>query len=150
MRTTTNDEVILLVDDDEQFRDNLKRQLEGDGFQVVAAEGRITAEKLLKKIRPDLAVINLVMEEADSGFVLAHHIKKIDPGIPVILVTASMSESRLDFDTATAEERSWIKADALVEKPLRFEQVEREIARLLRGAVESGRGGGHGGNGVSH
>lgn len=149
MRATSNDEVILLVDDDEQFRMSLKAQLEADGFQVVAAEGRRTAENLLRKIHPDLAIVNLVMEEEDAGFVLAYHIKKADPKIPVILVTASMNETRLGFDTATAEERSWIKADALVEKPLRFEQIEREIMRLLRNNVEAGHNG-HGENGNGH
>ena len=149
MRAITNDEVILIVDDDELFRANLKAQLEADGFQVISAEGRRTAEGLLKKVRPDLAIVNLVMEEEDAGFVLAYHIKKILPSVPVILVTASMNETRLGFDTATAEERSWIKADALVEKPLRFEQIEREIMRLLRNNVESGNGHGNG-NGNGH
>lgn len=135
MKATTSDEMILLVDDDEIFRKSLKEHLEADGFQVIAAEGRKTAEELLQKMRPDLAIVNLCMEEMDSGFVLSYHIKKLDPSVPVIMITASLNEARMVFDTTTTEERTWIKADALIEKPLRFEQVEREIARLLKEGV---------------
>ncbi len=38
----------------------------------------------------------------------------------------------MDFDAATDEERSWIKADAMLAKPIRFEQLKREIDRLLK------------------
>ncbi|HQA00466.1 MAG TPA: response regulator, partial [Phycisphaerae bacterium] len=80
----------------------------------------------------DLAVLDVMMEKMDGGFVLSHRIKKNDPSIPVILITSVSSETGIDFDTATAEERSWVKADALLSKPVRFEQLTREIDRLLK------------------
>jgi CheY-like chemotaxis protein len=63
--------------------------------------------------------------------VLCHHIRKQDPSIPVILVTSVNSETGMDFDMATGEDREWIKADALLAKPIRFEQLLGEIDRLL-------------------
>ncbi len=59
--------------------------------------------------------------------------KKKYPGMPVVLVTAVTSETGLEFDAATDEERSWVKADALLAKPVRFEQLKREIERLAKG-----------------
>ena len=73
-----------------------------------------------------------MMEDPDAGFMLCHHIRKKDPSIPVILVTSVNSETGLDFDMATDEERVWIQADALLSKPIRFEQFKREIDRLLK------------------
>jgi CheY-like chemotaxis protein len=64
---------------------------------------------------------------------LCYRIKKQDPTIPVIMVTSVTSETGLDFDATTKEERSWIKADALLDKPVRFEQLQREMNRLLKG-----------------
>jgi len=72
------------------------------------------------------------MEHSDAGFALAYHIKKKDESIPVILVTAVASETGLEFDVATNEERSWVKADAFLAKPIRFEQLLAEIKKYLK------------------
>ena len=82
-------------------------------------------------MRPDVAVVDVMMEYPDAGFVLCHHIRKKDPSIPVILVTSVNRETGMDFDMATEEDRVWIKADALLAKPIRFEQLLGEIDRLL-------------------
>ena len=123
---------VLLVDDDSDFLLQQKAMLEQAGFTVLQAESEAAAEALLNEHRPDLAVLDVMMEKMDAGFVLSHRIKKSDPSIPVILITSVSSETGLDFDTATDEERSWIKADALLAKPVRFEQLTREINRLLK------------------
>ncbi len=123
---------ILVADDDVDFRTQLVVQLGAAGFRVVAAEGRAAAEELIAQTRPDLAVVDLMMEEMDGGFALCHHIKKLDPTIPIILVTAVAGETGHRFDAATDEERAWVKADVLLAKPIRFEQLRREIDRLLK------------------
>jgi hypothetical protein len=48
------------------------------------------------------------------------------------MATAVASEAGLGFDTATPEERSWVKADALLNKPIRPEQLRKEMLRLLK------------------
>jgi CheY-like chemotaxis protein len=72
-----------------------------------------------------------MMEHMDGGFALCYHIKKKNGRIPVILISAVTSETGLEFDAATDEERSWVKADVMLTKPVRFEQLKREIDRLL-------------------
>jgi hypothetical protein len=49
----------------------------------------------------------------------------------VILVTGVAAETGIPFSAATREERIWIKADALLPKPIRFEQLQPEVERLL-------------------
>jgi CheY-like chemotaxis protein len=122
---------ILLVDDDDDFLFQHRLQLENAGFGVISAQGQKPAEELLARQRPDVAVVDVMMENPDAGFVLCHHIRKMDPSIPVILVTSVNSETGMDFDLATEEDRMWIKADALLAKPIRFEQLLGEIDRLL-------------------
>ena len=125
---------VLVVDDDADFLAQQKLQLTNAGFKVVTAESEAQAEELLEDIHPDIAVLDLMMEQFDGGFTLCYRIKKKDPSIPVIIVTGVTSETSLTFDAATAEERSWVKADALLPKPIRFEQLKREIDRLLTAA----------------
>ena len=123
---------VLLVDDDSDFLFQQRVQLEAAGFEVLAADGQAEATEILGRLRPDLAVIDLMMENADAGFTLSYHIKKKDPTIPVIMVTSVNSVTGMDFDAATDQERSWIKADAFLAKPIRFEQLKHQIDRLLK------------------
>ena len=124
---------VLVVDDDYDFRMQMRMQLESAGYEVIEAGGEAEARKLLETLRPDLAFIDLMMEHSDAGFALGHHIKRKDPTIPVVLVSAVTSETGITFDAATSEERSWVKADAMLAKPVRFEQLKREMDRLLKG-----------------
>ena len=43
------------------------------------------------------------------------------------MVSSVTSRSGLEFDAITDGERAWIKADAFLAKPVRFEQLQREI-----------------------
>ena len=128
-----NNKTILLVDDDLDFLLQQKTHLVAMGYEVVTAESAGEAETLLadENFTPDAAVLDLMMEYDDAGFVLCHHLKRRNPNTPVILCTAVASESSIVFDVSTDEERSWIKADVLLEKPVRFEQLQFELTRLL-------------------
>ncbi|MEN6452142.1 MAG: response regulator [Thermoguttaceae bacterium] len=127
----TEKPLVLLVDDDEDFLFQQRVQLQDAGFEVITAQGQAQAEKILADQKPDVAVVDVMMENPDAGFVLCHHIRKNTPSMPVILVTSVNSETGIDFDMATEENREWIKADVLLSKPIRFEQLLGEIDRLL-------------------
>jgi CheY-like chemotaxis protein len=123
---------VMLVDDDRDYLNLMQMQLEAAGYKVATAESEAEGEELLRSLRPDVAVVDLMMENMDGGFVLCHRIKKLDPKIPVIMVTAVSSETGIEFDAASDKNHTWFKADALLTKPARFEQLKREIERLLR------------------
>jgi CheY-like chemotaxis protein len=131
MTTPNVKPLVLLVDDDEDFLFQQRVQLQDAGFEVLTAHGQSQAETVLADHQPDIAVIDVMMENPDAGFVLCHHIRKKMPTVPVVLVTSVNSETGMDFDIATEEDRGWIKADALLSKPIRFEQLLGEINRLL-------------------
>ncbi|MCE5252251.1 response regulator [bacterium] len=133
METPRTQKKILIVDDDIDLLLQLRLQLEAAGFEVISAESKTEAEKILKDTRPDMAIVDLMMEHMDAGFTLSYHIKKIDPSIPVIMVTAVTRETGLEFDVSGGEDQVWLKADAILAKPIRFEQLQREISRLLKG-----------------
>jgi two-component system, OmpR family, response regulator len=120
----------LVVDDDEDFVIQQTAALERLGYAVVAAYGREEALSRLEECRPDLAVVDLMMDEMDGGFVLAHQIKRKYPQTPVIMVTAVTGATGLQFTVDAQRPQRWIKADALLAKPVRFEQLQREIERL--------------------
>lgn len=127
----TNKTTILVVDDDVDYIAQQEVQLTAAGFRVISAENSTEALELLKTEKADLAIVDLMMRYVDEGFMLCHKLKKQYPAIRIILVTGVAGETGLVFDAATEEERSWVKADMMLTKPVRFEQLKREIDRLL-------------------
>jgi two-component system, OmpR family, response regulator ResD len=126
---------ILVVDDDVDLQNQMKMMLEAAGYEVQTADGYSTAKVLLEEYLPDLAIIDMMLEETDGGLKLAYHLKKKTPDLPVIMVSSVTSRSGLEFDAITNGERTWLKADAFLAKPVRFEQLQREIKRLLPGVA---------------
>jgi len=98
---------------------------------VVAVESRAEAERYLESGCPDLAILDLMMEEEDSGFILSYRIKKCRPEVPVIISTAVAAERGISFDINSPGSRSWIKADHYLEKGFRMEQLRLLVKKYL-------------------
>ncbi len=134
MNAPTQRETILVVDDDPDFLAQTRMQLESYGYQVTTATGLKEADEMLAEHWPDLVLADLMMEVMDAGLVLCHRVKKKSPNTPFLLVTAVTGETGMEFE-ATAG--GWIKADAILTKPVRAEQLRREIDRVLQGKREA-------------
>lgn len=122
---------ILVVDDDIDQLDHVSMILRAEGYEVVRAQGQKEGEEAMLTSIPDLAILDLIMEHMDSGFVLCHQIKRLYPHTPVILLTAVKSETGVDFSPKSGGPVSWIKADVLLDKPVRPEQLRNEVKRLM-------------------
>ncbi len=129
---TTNKKTIFLVDDDVDIIMQMTKMLESMGFNVISACGQKEAEEMMNSIRPDLAILDLMMENKDSGFILSHRLKNKFPGLPVIIATALTAETGMMFSLEDANDRKWIHADLYLEKGIRSDQLHREINKLLK------------------
>lgn len=123
--------LILIVDDDPDYLFQMKHHVESFGFDTICAESVKEAEQVMAQ-KPDLAILDLMMETQDAGFVLAYKIKKQYPDVPVIIATAVTAETGLSFHLDTENDKSWIKADLYLEKGIRSDQLHREINKLLK------------------
>jgi len=135
----SDSKTILVVDDDLDVVAQLEAILGGAGYEVATASGREEAEELLLTVQPDLAIVDLMMEHMDAGFFLAHNLRKLYPGTPVILLTGVRAVTGLSFAAQSESARSWLKADKVLDKPVRREQLLAEVGRLLKRAGESPR-----------
>ena len=131
MENTKVKKKLLVVDSDFVLLGQMKAMLEAAGYDVVTAEERRTAEKLLLSVKPDLAILELILEEMDAGFVLGYEIRKLYPGTPIILLTSVLGKTGLSFDGRNPEARSWVPADKIIDKPARAEQLFEEVKKLL-------------------
>jgi len=114
---------ILIVDDEAIIRDSLRDWLTDAGYEVLTAGNGIEGLELVRKEKPGVAVIDLVLPGSD-GLDLLRKAKQIQPGIQVIIITAYSS-----VHTAIAA----IKEGAYdyIEKPFSPEKVELLIAKLV-------------------
>jgi len=123
---------ILIVDDDIDYLFQLKLQVEKFGFNVIVAESQKEAENLIASVKPDLAILDLMMENDDSGFILCYKMKRKFPDVPIIIATAVAAETGMTFGISTEQERKWIRADLYLEKGIRPDQLHKEILKLLK------------------
>jgi CheY-like chemotaxis protein len=121
---------VLLVDDDIDYLDQMSLQFGKLGYSVATAHNENEATAALEVELPDLVVLDLMMDKMDGGFGLANWIKERDPKLPVIMVTGVTAETGLVFEKAGKGQNDWIKADAVLAKPIRFEQILRELGKL--------------------
>jgi two-component system, OmpR family, response regulator len=131
-RDTNRPPLVLIVDDDPDFLLQHETHFQALGFEVATADREDAARELLDQRQPDLAVVDLMMQQPDSGFTLCHEMKRRYPDLPVIMVTSAGSITGYDFSSLSSAQRNWIRADAVLAKPIRFDQLQREVNRLLQ------------------
>jgi CheY-like chemotaxis protein len=109
---------VLIIDDDPDIRDVLGTSLEGK-YEVQEAASREDGEKALKDFVPDLIVLDVMMEEYDSGFEMAREIKKEDQlkEAKILMLTNVDKEMNIDFKD-TAGDKHWLPVDDYVVKPI--------------------------------
>lgn len=126
-----NNKTALIADDDIDVLTQLSLQFKNMGFSVITAETQQQAEDLIESSKPDIAIFDLMMDNRDSGFILSYKMKKKYPDVPVIILSAVTSDTGMIFGLNSEEEKSWMKADAYLEKGLRPEQLEKQVRLLL-------------------
>ncbi|MCL7191065.1 two-component system response regulator GlrR [Escherichia coli] len=78
---------LLLVDDDPELLKLLGLRLTSEGYSVVTAESGAEGLRVLNREKVDLVISDLRMDEMD-GMQLFAEIQKVQPGMPVIILTA--------------------------------------------------------------
>jgi len=122
---------ILIVDDDQDYLYQLQIKVQNFGYQTITAESQKEAEELIEKVKPDLAILDLMMENEDSGFILCYKMKKRYPDLPIIIASGVTAETGISFDINDENNRKWIKADCFLDKGIRTEKLKEAIDRLL-------------------
>lgn len=133
MSITEKIKKILLVDDDIDLLEQNKVLMESKGFKVITAESAKEGIEAFNKNKPDAAIVDLIMEEYDSGFILCHKIKKTEHGknIPVFILTSATYDTGFKFSTETEEEKEWIKCDGILNKPVVIDELITKLNNYL-------------------
>ncbi|MFZ5450901.1 MAG: response regulator [Thermodesulfobacteriota bacterium] len=131
--------MVLVVEDDPETREVIRRLLEKTGIEVMEAEnGRVALERLAER-QPGLILLDLMMPEMD-GFQFVDHLRQHEAwrAIPIVVVTAKdlTGEDRLRLNGYVAE---IIQKDAKGQEELLAEVSKMVKNRLKKGALKTGK-----------
>ncbi len=119
--------MVLVVDDEESYRQALASGLAREGFAVEIAGDGHEALRLFHRVHPDIVLLDVMLPD-QSGIELCQQMRSLKP-VPIIMVTARDSE----VDVVLGLE---LGASDYVAKPFRLrELVARMRAVLRRGAA---------------
>jgi len=119
---------LLLVDDDLDVIDAYKTMLAGTGHELAVAYSATEARGVLKRFAPDLAVVDIMMEDGIPGFDLAKEIAARFPGTPILMVSSLNEQLKAPLDFTPGEELPITK---FLDKPLSGPTLIREIDQAL-------------------
>jgi len=80
---------VLLVDDDQDFLMATRLILENSGYTVVTAEDGKTGVEMAELEKPDIAIIDMMMETWGEGFSVISKIRELECGKKMPLVVLS-------------------------------------------------------------
>ena len=121
---------ILIIDDDKDFRFSTRMILENEGFEV---EEAISGEEGLKKaeeFKPDLFIIDLMMETWSAGFDLINKLRDNESfkSAPMIMLSSVDLQSQYDFLEVEAAKG----INVVEKKPLAPDALIKYIKALLK------------------
>lgn len=130
---------ILLVDDDRDLTDSLSQILRLKGYEVVVAYNGAEGLKKLLETKPDLVIMDVMMETDTAGFEAIYKIRSERPDskfrdfkdIPIIILTAidQVTNSRFSLD----QEESFLPGhNEFLAKPVDVDELLQKIESCLK------------------
>ena len=124
---------ILVVDDDRDLVASMEAFLRARGFDVATANnGREAYERIVEK-RPDLIVLDVMMDYDEEGMVFASALKSDGPtrDIPIIMVSGfNVQKETREKVIASLMGQDW-PAETFFQKPVRLSALAERIDVLL-------------------
>jgi len=127
-----NQAKVLIIDDDPDIVDAMQVVLESKNYQVSwAKNGREGLEKV-KQDKPDLIILDVMMETMDKGFEVARDLKNDQnyKDIPILMLTAIKERTGLGFEKE-AGDPDWLPVDDYLDKPLKPDELISKVETLL-------------------
>lgn len=126
---------VLIIDDDPDIVLSVRLTLEGAGHTVAEASNSSTGITALKADRPDLIILDVMMDTNTEGFQLAMKLRNPDPtstyaafrDIPILMLTAVHSTTPLRFE----QDIDYLPVELFVDKPIDPEDLVNKVDWVL-------------------
>ncbi|NWF84037.1 MAG: response regulator [Bryobacteraceae bacterium] len=121
---------ILIVDDDADFTESLSAFLEAKGFHTLKARDGGEGLKIARLQRPDLIIMDVVMNERTEGFFTVQQLRRV-PELQAtpIFVLSSIYSTHPEFQISP--DSGWLAHDEFLSKPPDMNDLLGRIRRHL-------------------
>jgi CheY-like chemotaxis protein len=128
---------ILIIDDDPDIIYVTRMCLGEIGHEVIDAKNGLEGLEKIKEERPDLIILDVMMDTATEGFHLALKLRNPDPksewaeysDIPILMLTAIHSTTPLRFEP----DIDYLPVELFVDKPIDPEDLQNKVEWILSG-----------------
>lgn len=128
---------ILFIEDDPDVVELVRIALEANLYEFYSAPNGTLGLKKVKEIRPDLIILDIMMETLTDGFHVSYNLKNKDPKseyyefsrIPIIMLTGIPQKMHMDFAPETDGE--YLPVEDFLEKPIRIDALLEKIRKLI-------------------
>ena len=107
--------IVLLVDDDADLIDACGMVIAQRGHKIKAAHSAEEARLILKSCKPDVIVLDVMMETKTAGFDLSREIHQQFPNLPIIMLTSIHQAVQPPYRFEPDE--TWLPVVKFIDKP---------------------------------
>ncbi len=108
---------VLVIDDDMDFREMAKVVLESADYEVLEAADGAAGLELVKKEDINFILLDVMMEEVDTGCRIADEIVKVKSDVPVVILSSFADAAKQTFDVGSVPVKEYLQ------KPLKSDEL---------------------------
>ena len=118
--------IILCIDDDDDFLDSMRAIIENAGYLVETAGSAEAGLRKYKELKPDLVIVDLMMEEVDAGISFVKEIKALGKTPPIYML------SSVGDDLNSSTDYSQLGLDDVFQKPIKLNVLLETLKARLK------------------
>ena len=115
---------ILFAEDDETLRNGLVATFESEGYETLGCRDGEEVLAAFRNRRPDLLLLDVMMP-GKSGYDVCAEVRRTDPYLPILFLTAKTSEADCVIGLG-------LGADDFIAKPFRVRELLARVSAALR------------------
>ncbi len=118
---------ILIVDDDPDITFATGLFLKRAQHEVLTASNRADGLKAIDDEKPDLIILDVMMEEADDGIAMAQELRRQGCATPILMLTSVGRVTGFSYD----EDQEMVPVNAFCDKPIQPDVLVKKVNELL-------------------
>jgi CheY-like chemotaxis protein len=130
---------IVIVDDNTDFLFTMETFLQRSGFEVLTADDGQKGLVLIRKERPDLILLDIMMETLFSGFEVCKQVRSDDDLKDIPIIGISGMEDELDISYHQWPDYEYFRPDEFLDKPVDRQRLLQLIPEVIQKAKKRKR-----------